>query len=320
MAASDLISRRGILLAAVAGSGLLALDGCATRGTSGAHASRASHAAGVTSPRPDRAGAATPTPGSATPKAALPARIGDVLGGTITIAGSGLDGVQGLRFGGAVAVVREKSATSLTVTVPAAPDYQPGSVPVTLDTPGGSIRLGTYTYAAHSPVGRQMAYALRYWKNYNTARYGSLNSVGGDCANFVSQTLVARGWAMNDVWHDRDAGAQWTPVWGYVPAMDDYFLAHGDALGLERLDDTQRDRVTLGDIGIFDWEHDGDRDHVEVVDRITHDDGTIKIAFASHNLDYAYRDLDETITEEHPGATMHFWHAVHPESVGGFGA
>lgn len=239
----------------------------------------------------------------------------------MTLTGRGLDAVGGVRFGTEAGVLQEKTATSLTVTVPPAHDYQPGEVPVTLDAAAGQVGLGSYTYAARSPVGRQMAYALKYWKQYNTGRYGNLNSVGGDCANFVSQTLVARGWAMNDLWHDIDAGDRWTPAWGYVPAMDDYFRTHGAALGLERLDDTERARVALGDIGVFDWERDGDRDHVEVVDRITRDaDGSIDIAFASHNLDFAYRDLDETITKEHPGATMHFWHFTDPGAVGGTSA
>ncbi|HEU0256915.1 MAG TPA: amidase domain-containing protein [Microbacteriaceae bacterium] len=307
------ISRRTMLLSVLAGSGALALAGCtaAARGPVGrGPATRATS-------QKTRA-SASPT---ARPTLRLPSRPGDVLGGSVTLTGTGLAAVTAVRFAAAEATIASTTATSVAVTIPAALDYQPATVPVTLVTPAGTFAAGGYTYAALTPVGRQMAYALKYWKHYNTARYGSLNSVGGDCANFASQTLVARGWAMNDTWYNHDAAEHWTPAWGYVPAMDDYFLSHGAALGLERLAEDQRDRVARGDLGVFDWENNGDRDHVEVVDRITRtDDGTIKVALASHNLDYAYRDLDETITKQHPGATMHFWHFIDPTAVGGLAA
>jgi hypothetical protein len=35
--------------------------------------------------------------------------------------------------------------------------------------------------------------------------------------------------------------------------------------------------------------------------------GKITIEMAGHNTDTDYRDLDHTITVEHPGATGHFW-------------
>lgn len=247
----------------------------------------------------------------------LASTAGDVLGGvtdTITAAGAAapaLAEVHSVTFGGASAPITKRTRSTLVVTVPAAADYQPATVTVSLLDRAGSVVATLddgYTYAASSPVGRQLAYALKYWKNYNSAEYGNLNPVGGDCANFVSQTLVARGWSMTDAWHNHGAGADWSPAWGYVPAMDDYFAANAASLGLQRLDSAQRDQVALGDIGIFDWGNTGARDHVEVVSAIRHVDGKTLIEFASHNLDYSYRDLDQTLTVEHPGATMHFWH------------
>lgn len=247
----------------------------------------------------------------------LASAVGDVLGGasdTITVAadtGEALDEVRSVTFGGASAAITKRTRSSLVVTVPAAADYQPATVTVSLlDRTGAPVAAldDGYSYAATSPVGRQMAYALKYWKNYNAAEFGNLNPVGGDCANFVSQTLAARGWSMTDAWHNHGAGADWSPAWGYVPAMDDYLAANAASLGLQRLDSDQRDQVSLGDIGIFDWGNTGARDHVEVVTAIRHVDGKTLIEFASHNLDYSYRDLDQTLTVEHPGATMHFWH------------
>lgn len=245
--------------------------------------------------------------------ATLAAATGSVTGGaSVTIKGDGLEKVASVSFGGAVApVAKASNGQKVVVKSPAAANYQPASVKVTLlDKAGKPVAAVAkpYTYTAQTPVAKQLAYALSHWKNYNTAEYGDLNSVGGDCANFVSQTLIARGWKMNDTWYNHDAAASWSPQWGYVPAMDDYFAANAKTLGLVRLSSDQRDKVALGDIGIFDWEGDGDRDHVEVVTAINHVDGKITIEFASHNDDYDYRDLDTTLTVQHPGGAMHFWH------------
>lgn len=245
--------------------------------------------------------------------ATLASATGSVTGGaSVTIKGAGLDKVASVSFGGAVTpVAKASNDQKVVVKAPAAANYQPASVKVTLlDKAGKPVATAAkpYTYTATSPVAKQLAYALTYWKNYNTAAYGDLNASGGDCANFVSQTLIARGWKMNGTWYNHESGDDWSPAWGYVPAMDDYFAANAKTLGLVRLDSDQRDKVALGDIGIFDWDGDGDRDHVQVVTAIKHIDGKIKIEFASHNDDYDYRDLDNTLTVQHPGGAMHFWH------------
>lgn len=43
-------------------------------------------------------------------------------------------------------------------------------------------------------------YALTYYQNYNSA-YPNMSSLGGDCANFVSQCLLAGGKAMEGDWY-----------------------------------------------------------------------------------------------------------------------
>jgi len=232
---------------------------------------------------------------------------------TVTISGRQLQSVASVRFGTQTVAVKKSTDSRVTVTAPAAADYQPATVGVTLlNKKGATVATvkGGYRYASASGVAAQMQYALAHWKDYNTSEYGDLNPVGGDCANFASQTLIARGWKMNDDWYNRDAGASWSPSWGYVPAFDDYMAANAKKLGLQKLSFSQADRakVSLGDIGVFEWANDGYRDHVEIVDKITRVDGKIKISFASHNDDYAFRDLDETITKQHPGAGGHIWH------------
>lgn len=54
----------------------------------------------------------------------------------------------------------------------------------------------TSTYSASSAV----EYANQYWQDYNPA-YPDLNTLGGDCANFVSQCLYAGGKQMNGDWY-----------------------------------------------------------------------------------------------------------------------
>ncbi|MFF4797125.1 amidase domain-containing protein [Streptomyces sp. NPDC001351] len=56
--------------------------------------------------------------------------------------------------------------------------------------PANPKNLGTgtpYDYAAMA------TYAEKYWKNYNTA-YRRYNNAGGDCTNYLSQSLHAGGW------------------------------------------------------------------------------------------------------------------------------
>ncbi|MEU9212524.1 amidase domain-containing protein [Streptomyces sp. NPDC048415] len=60
----------------------------------------------------------------------------------------------------------------------------------TYPAPAKPKNLGTgttYNYAAMA------AYAEKYWRNYNAA-YRRFNSAGGDCTNYLSQSLKAGGW------------------------------------------------------------------------------------------------------------------------------
>ena len=44
-------------------------------------------------------------------------------------------------------------------------------------------------------------YAYKYWNSYNPS-YRNYNSVGGDCANFVSQCLLAGGLKTDKTWYN----------------------------------------------------------------------------------------------------------------------
>jgi len=242
--------------------------------------------------------------------AAIKPAAGSVSGGTVTITGNNLQNVGTVQVGTRTATVTQATADKVVAVVPASQSFQAGSVPVTLKSKDGTAVPTdgkTFEYQVQTPVDKQLAYAMTYWKNYNSAEWGDLNPVGGDCANFVSQTLIARGWQMNDDWYNKDAAADWSPAWGYVPSMDAYFSAHAAELGLTKYSFDQRDKIKVGDIVMFDWNDNDSLDHVQIVSAVNNVNGKITIEMAGHNTDTDYRDLDHTITVEHPGATGHFW-------------
>ncbi|AAT88288.1 conserved hypothetical protein [Leifsonia xyli subsp. xyli str. CTCB07] len=235
---------------------------------------------------------------------------GSVSGGTVTITGANLGKVARIEIGGQQATVTKGSGNKMIVAVPAAQGFAPGAVPIAItDKTGKAISTGskTYDYRVQTPVDKQLSYAMTYWKEYNTAEYGDLNPVGGDCANFVSQTLIARGWTMNSEWYNKDAGDDWSPSWGYVLAMDDYLRDNAAKLGLTEYSFDQRDKIKLGDIVMFDWSGDDSLDHVQIVSGVQRENSQIKILMAGHNEDSDYRDLDQTITVDHPGGSGFFW-------------
>jgi len=289
-------ARRTLALTAVAASAALVFTACA----------------GEPSPVTKavaQAAAPSPTPTSSVVSSIQPA-VGSVSGGTITLSGTNLEKVGAVQIGGQPATVTQATDDKVVVSVPAAANFQAGSVPVTVTDKTGkpvTTAAGSYDYQVQTPVDKQLAYALTYWKNYNTAQYGDLNPVGGDCANFVSQTLIARGWQMNGDWYNRNAAAKWSPAWGYVPAMDNYFRENAAQLGLTEYSFDQRDKIKVGDIVMFDWNDNNSLDHVQIVSGIQNVNGQIKIKMAGHNEDSDYRDLDEAITVDHPGGIGHFW-------------
>ncbi|MBF4615755.1 amidase domain-containing protein [Curtobacterium sp. VKM Ac-1376] len=172
---------------------------------------------------------------------------------------------------------------------------------------GAAVATTTLAYAALTDVDRQLAYAMRYWKDYNLAEYGTMNPIGGDCANYVCQTLIARGWEQRSDWYNRAAGAEHSATWTYCPTMDPWLEDHAAEFALTRRSSDERDKVKIGDIVFFDWNANGSPDHTTIVSEVfTEPDGTIRIKSASHNQDGPYRDLDEMITVQHPGGSAWF--------------
>lgn len=260
---------------------------------------------------PATLGAGTPSSTSAasTVTAVSPAS-GSLVGGEkVTIRGRSLAGVDRVTFNGVdadeVTVVR---STTVTAIVPGAVGYRPSSGAVAVFRGSSQVPSAplSYTWSVQNGVDKEMQYAFAHWNadTYNAA-YINFNSVGGDCQNFVSQALLARGLAQNASWYYDAAGAH-SESWGYAPSFDAY-LAGTPSLGFTRLDSTQRSQLSVGDLAYFDWNDNGVPDHVMIVSKISGAAGQTKVSLVGHNLDYDYRDLDTAITKDHPGAKVWFY-------------
>ncbi|MBH0130270.1 amidase domain-containing protein [Salinibacterium sp. NK8237] len=233
-----------------------------------------------------------------------------VAGESLVITGTALDDVTDVTFGGVSATdVVVTDSETVTVTVPSAVDFQPSTVDIAVLADDAAVPTAEtldYTYEASTPVDNQMQYLMEHWEDYNVDEYGDLNSVGGDCANFASQSLLMRGWDMTADWFNYDAAADWSGAWGYVPTME-IWLNSNPELGATQLSFDERDQAKVGDLVVFDWNDNDFLDHIQVVSSVETVDGETVIKMVGHNLDTNYRDLDETITVDHPGATGHFW-------------
>ncbi len=202
----------------------------------------------------------------------------------------------------ATAEVKRDSKPAEATPAPApTPSATPSAVP---EPPRPTPAVHVAPAAADPAVQRQLDYALAHWKDYNVAEYGVLGTT--DCVNFASQTLIARGWQMDDQWWTSGTGSdfRFSSPWVSSTAFMRYLADSGRATALT---DDQRDQVKLGDIAQFDWDNSGDRDHTAIVSRIEGSGDDITIYYAGHTDDTDYRSVDWAITVNHPGATAYYW-------------
>jgi hypothetical protein len=232
---------------------------------------------------------------------------GSLLGGeTITFTGKGLGEVSSVVFGGVAATVTAAADSQLQVVVPAALDYAAGPVGVTASSEKGDViaSAANYDYQVVTGVDAQMQYAFAHWQDYNDEVWGTFPD--NDCGNFVNQTLIARGWVQTDEWYSEwNTTGDFSDSWARGPAMDAWFASQTDRA--TRLSLEQRDQVKVGDVVMFDWDPAGENgvDHTMLVSKV--DPATGAISLAGHTIDAQYRDLDQAITVENPGATAWFY-------------
>ncbi|KQM82245.1 amidase domain-containing protein [Agromyces sp. Leaf222] len=149
----------------------------------------------------------------------------------------------------------------------------------------------TLTYTSDPGIDAQLAYVGTYWSSYNSAQYPVFSGV--DCANFASQSLVARGWAMDGGWFYDGSTGTMSSSWSSSTALRDYLLSQ--PARATALDDSQRAQVKVGDIAQFDWDSSGDRDHTAVVTRVEQTDAGTKVWVGGHTKDIDYWDVDEAL-------------------------
>ncbi|GAA1058640.1 amidase domain-containing protein [Agromyces bracchium] len=244
-------------------------------------------------------------------------------GTTVTVEGRNLDRVAAVTVAGTPAEIVESDAVAITFAVPAVDDSVRGDAEVVLaDADGSTVDVEvpvasapasittsvqgiveasapleaaevdseplSITYTDDPGIEAQVSYVLAHWSNYNTAEYAVLSGV--DCANFASQSLIARGWKMNAAWnYDRGTG-QMTSAWSSSTALRDYLRTRTDVA--TELTDAERRQVKVGDIAQFDWDGSGDRDHTAVVTRVEHTDEGSKVWVGGHTKDADFWDVD----------------------------
>jgi hypothetical protein len=241
---------------------------------------------------------------------ATSAQSGALAGGeTITITGQQLSAVTAVLIGGAAASgLTHVDNSSITVVIPHSQGYSAGAVPVQYEVSGGAPQDTdlVYNYEVLTAVDRQLEYAFAHWNDYNLDQYGDFTTWGGDCMNFVSQTLVARGWTVTEDWFN-DAQEDWADAFVYLPTFDEWMTEHPEIGGV-RLPGTATDQVKIGDIVIFDWDGDGSLDHAQVISGIENVDGVITIEMVGHDRDSDYRTIEQALAEQGlAGATVAFW-------------
>lgn len=163
---------------------------------------------------------------------------------------------------------------------------------------------GTTTQPAGGSVDAQLDYLLTYWQTYNLAEWGDYNPLGGDCVNFTSQGLIARGWQMDDQWKSPGANGMASKPWISTTAMEAYLKGQGFVSN----DNDHLDRVRPGDVGIFDWGEKGAGvDHTMTVSKVEYTEAGPVVYFVSHNSDGDYRELQYTLFTQHQNSKVRIY-------------
>ena len=250
-------------------------------------------------------------------------------GGTqVMVTGEELDQVASVTVGGAPAPIVAADESQVTFAVPAVAVTAQGTSaevhfadasgqPIDTETPTAVVAAGTsvvqplvgeltgtlepavpmeqrtlaLTYTSDPGIDAQLAYVLTYWSSYNSAQYPVIG--GRDCANFASQSLIARGWGMDGGWYLDGATGAMSPSWASSTALRDYLYTRPDRA--TELSDSQRELVKVGDIAQFDWNSSGDRDHTAIVTRVEHTDAGAKVWVGGHTKDADYWDVDTAL-------------------------
>jgi hypothetical protein len=209
---------------------------------------------GGVAPMPVATPTAVPTPAVPLPVAtALNKTIGHAANSrTVTMTGTQFTNLAGVQVAGApVTNLTVLSPTQARFVLPNAADYQAKLAGITLTAISDrTVRPTglTFEYRVTNRLDRQMAYAFQNWNVFANRTFGYLS--GSDCANFASQTLLARGWKPSAEWFN-DGPGDWSGTWVSSTAMSTWLKKRPDLA--TRLTYAQRDTVTVGDVVQLRW-------------------------------------------------------------------
>lgn len=170
--------------------------------------------------------------------------------------------------------IRETDAGYLAVNQPAKPSIK--AAPTTADDNMPQAARSATTWPAPSnpknfsasgyDYKAMAAYAEKYWSNYNPA-YPNFNGQGGggDCTNFVSQSLKAGGWK-----HVPGYVYDYTKWFGNSDIQSDSFVGVNEfswfALNSKRVTSLANVyQLDVGDVLQMDFDKDGSKDHTMIV-------------------------------------------------------
>jgi hypothetical protein len=188
----------------------------------------------------------------------------------------------------------------------AAPAADTAAAPADADADSDASEGDLDTAGLSEAVAAQLEYVHAHWDDTESDRFGVIAE--NDCVNFASQSLLARGWEVDDEWwYDEDGDAYASSDAWISSTMLRWYLEDHPELATALTDD-QRDQVKVGDLVQFDWDDSGDRDHTGIVTAvITEADGSITIEYAGHTDATWDRSVDWAITELHPDGVAYYW-------------
>lgn len=167
----------------------------------------------------------------------------------------------------------------------------------TYPAPAKPKNLGTgttYNYAAMA------TYAEKYWKNYNTA-YRRFNSAGGDCTNYISQSLYAGGWK-NDTTSTEDYDTWWyntssqSDTWIGVNEWSWFTQTAKRTTAL-----ANAYQMDIGDVLQVDFDKDGAKDHT----MITSYRSTSGVPYLTYHDTDTYRRSLSSLLSSYPNSAYY---------------
>ena len=210
-----------------------------------------------------------------------------------------------------------RSDTSATFLMGAAPSFQPGAVSITLES-GDDVSVPTaltFTYTTTSGLDKQMAYAGSHWTLTSSATFGYIP--GNDCADFTSQTLLARGWKQSWQWYDTGAAPKTklpiaSATWVSSTAMSDWLRTRPDLVKHLSYAQADRDQVAVGDIVQFNWNiktSPGVWQHTAVVSKVVNlPNGHHDFYYTAHTNNQLFGGTTGYLVAGNKYLRIQFWH------------